>query len=435
MVHSDSRLEKLNLFQRPSLRKLLFASLYFSEGAPIGFIWLALPTQLRAQNVPIEKITWLTAILVLPWTFKFVWAPLVDAVTNPRWTLRHSAISAQVIMVLTLIPLLWIDATEQFGWLAAILVGHALAAATQDVAIDALCISATDPSERGAYNAWMQTGMLAGRACLGGGALVMIQHFGQAVVIGLLLASTGFSMVLLILSPAPPATGDIDSKSHWEQLRQAIGMALRDRNTWWGLLFALIGGAAFKSLEVFYGPFLIDRGISREAIGWFSLGPMIVGMILGSLLGGGLTDRIGSRSCVSLALVWIVGMVSGLALNDLLVKEPVTWHRFAWLAGTALGIGVFTASSYTMFMNLSQTRVAATQFSAFMGATNGCESWSSYASGKIISQSGYPAAMLWMCLASLLSLPLLWALKSGKVPCRAGSPIPKSTAEPTDNGT
>jgi hypothetical protein len=62
----------------PLRRKLLFACLYLSEGAPIGFIWLALPTRLRAGGVAVEQITWLTAVLVLPWTFKFLGVPLVD---------------------------------------------------------------------------------------------------------------------------------------------------------------------------------------------------------------------------------------------------------------------------------------------------------------------------------------------------------------------
>jgi len=81
--------------------------LYFSEGAPIGFIWLAMPTRLRARDVPIEQITWLTAILVIPWTFKFLWAPLVDLLRGRRWTLRHWIIAAQTAMGLTLLPRPW----------------------------------------------------------------------------------------------------------------------------------------------------------------------------------------------------------------------------------------------------------------------------------------------------------------------------------------
>lgn len=57
-----------------------------------------------------------------------------------------------------------------------------------------------------------------------------------------------------------------------------------------GLGIALVGGAAFKSLEVYYSPFLIDRGYAKDTVGWFSLGPMIGLMTVGAIAGGFLAD-------------------------------------------------------------------------------------------------------------------------------------------------
>lgn len=74
--------------------EVLFAALYFSEGAPVGFIWWALPTLLHEEGVAVEKSTALTALLVLPWMFKFLWAPIVDTWQTPRWTLRHWIVAA-----------------------------------------------------------------------------------------------------------------------------------------------------------------------------------------------------------------------------------------------------------------------------------------------------------------------------------------------------
>ncbi len=119
-------------------RKIVFACLYLSEGAPIGFLWLALPTRLRAAGVSIEDITALTAALVLPWTFKFAWAPLVDVFQNHRWSLRHWIVFSQTIMGLTLVPMLFLDPVAEFRLMMICLLAHAFAAATQDVAIDAL---------------------------------------------------------------------------------------------------------------------------------------------------------------------------------------------------------------------------------------------------------------------------------------------------------
>ena len=95
----------MNFLGTPNRRKLLFGVLYLSEGAPIGFIWLGLPTRLRAIDVPVDQITWLMAALILPWTLKFLWAPLVDLLRGPRWGFKHWILSSQFLMAATLLPL------------------------------------------------------------------------------------------------------------------------------------------------------------------------------------------------------------------------------------------------------------------------------------------------------------------------------------------
>jgi MFS family permease len=394
----------LNFLATPLRRKILFASLYFSEGAPIGFIWLAMPTHLRAEGVPIEQITWLTAIVVLPWTFKFAWAPLIDFWRSSRWSIRHWIIAAQSVMGLTLLPLCWIDPVEQFQLLAVLLVAHAIAAATQDVAIDALCIGATVPQERGEYNGWMQTGMLVGRSLMGGGALVMARIFGYPIVIGLLIFLTTFSMLLVLMSDAPLLeAGRSISKSVW----QSAGVAIRTAATWYGLAFGLLSGAGFKSLEVIYGPFLIDRGFLSIEVGWFSAGPMIFAMICGSLIGGRIADRLSRKTFVAIALVYLAIAITLLGLSDYWMQSKMGMHLVVILAAIAFGIGLFTAAVYALFMDLTRPEIAATQFSAYMGATNGCESWSCYLIGQLIPHLGYAASFLILSGLSLLALPLL----------------------------
>ena len=309
----------------------------------------------------------------------------------------------------TLLPLLWLHPVDDFRLLAGLLLVHALSAATQDVSIDALCISVMDVAERGQYNGWMQAGMLLGRAMMGGGVLVLSRCIGPTAVVALLIAITMSSMLLVIgsrvefKSTAGPRTGAVF---------RSAGAAIRQRATWFGLAFALVGGAAFKSLEVVYGPFLIDRGYEKAEIGWFSAGPMIGSMIAGSILGGWLADRCGRRRFVAVASVWIVTSILGLAFSDVNYDGGRGHHLLGLLACTAFGIGLFTAASYAMFMDITQPAVAATQFSAFMGATNGCESWSSFAVGRIIAGQGYPIGMIVMCLVSLAALPLLFGLPS-----------------------
>ena len=371
----------MDFLSTPLRRRILFTALYLSEGAPIGFLWLALPTRLKSAMVPIEQITALTAALVIPWTFKFAWAPLIDVLQSGRWTLKHWILLAQFLMGATLMPLIWIDPISSMKLIGLLLLLHAFAAATQDVAIDALCISVTDATERGRLNGWMQTGMLAGRAAMGGGALLLGSRIGDSAVVAMLVAITTFSGCLLLGAKLPqrssemtaqsPSTGTIAGSARL-MVRDLFG-AIRGRRFWVGIAFALTGPAAFKAFEVVIGPFLIDRGLTKEDVGSFTAVVMIGAMVAGSLIGGRLADRFSRKGFVASSLGFIIATLIILAITDTMTSQSGGIHLLFLIAVTAFGIGLFTVAAYAMFMDLTEPRIAATQFSAFMGATNGCE--------------------------------------------------------------
>jgi hypothetical protein len=244
----------------------VFAALYFSEGAPIGLIWWALPTLLREEGIAVERITALTAMLVLPWTLKFLWAPLVDIWRTPRWGFRAWIISAQSCMGLALLPLVWLDPTVHFAWWSVLLLIHAVAAATQDVAVDALAISVTPASDRGTLNGAMQGGMLLGRSLFGGGAVYVAATLSRAWVLAALVACVWIAMAIVFSLGEPESPNAGRSASGF---RTAMVAALRRRTTWFGIAFALTGAAAFESAGQLAGPFLVDRNVPQQAIGLF----------------------------------------------------------------------------------------------------------------------------------------------------------------------
>ena len=66
--------------------------------------------------------------------------------------------------------------------------------------------------------------------------------------------------------------------------------------------------------------------------------------------------------------------------------------------------------SYALFMDLTDPKLGSTQFSAFMAATNGCESWSGWAGGQVVARAGYGASFITMSGVSLLGLIALKGL-------------------------
>jgi PAT family beta-lactamase induction signal transducer AmpG len=398
----------MNFPSTPGQRTFLFTALYMSEGAPIGYIWWALPTLLRAEGVAVERITSLTSLVVLPWVFKFLLGPIVDTIHTRRWTFRLWILTMQFMMAVTLIPLFVLDPKESLPFLAVVLFLHAVAGATQDVAIDALAISTVPSQDRGRLNAWMQVGMLAGRSLLGGGALILAARLGGTMVIVLLIAVILSSSILLLLSRQEYLEVVVEGVPFMERARSFGARAsavLRQRSTWAGIVFAAIGGAAFEATGALAGPFLVDRGFSTESIGAFFAFPSVIAMMFGSLAGGYVADRIGKPLAVSFFLLWIVVDVGMLAGVDALMGEQTGAWLIVLLSLLYVGIGLFTAGSYALFMDITDPRLAATQFSAFMGATNGCESWSTLVAGKLAAGYGYAWAFGIMSCISLLALP------------------------------
>jgi MFS family permease len=403
----------MNLLEHRTGRKALFALLYFSEGAPIGFVWWALPTMLREAGVPIERITALVALLTLVWALKFLWAPLVDLLRGPRWTLRGWIVASQLAMAASLLPLAWIDFAESMGLLASLLFLHAIAAATQDVSIDALAIRSTRDDERGSVNGWMQAGMLLGRSAFGGGARIARRHFGDGAVVFLLVAVLGLTLAsTLFFRDGTESAKPVARTQRLRDLRARLGAAIRRKSTWLALAFAATGGAAYEGVGAVAGPFLVDRGLASDDVGLFFALPSVACMLVGALLGGFLADRFGRRRTVVLASVWIAGSVLLLAFVDGSPGMRQASALLPCLAGMYFGIGLFTASSHALFMDLTDPALGSTQFSAFMGATNLCEAWAALAIGRFITGSGYASAFAAMAILSLLALPLVAGMRT-----------------------
>lgn len=382
---------------------MVFTALYASEGAPIGYIWWALPTKLRASGASVEEVTALTALLTLPWALKFLWAPLVDTLRGARWGLRSWIVATQLGMGLALIPLLVSTgiSTSNLRLLTVLLVGHALMASTQDVSIDALAIASVPEDERGSINGFMQLGMLGARAAFGGFALYLESFVGERVILGALVFTVWSSMLIVLLAvrepPRDAASGGF--------LRRLVAM-MRQPTTWFGLAFAVVAGAGFKATGAVAGPMLLDGGLSQSNVGvFFSI--TAAALAIGALGGGRLADRFGRHAAVRGLLLAVAALVATVAAATLVGGWP--------LAGALVVLycvaGALTAAEFALYMDLTDPALGATQFSAFMGAINLCEVWSSFGVGRLVPTFGYGLALLALAAVSLLGLPIATRLR------------------------
>jgi MFS transporter (putative signal transducer) len=380
------------------------------EGAPIGFIWWALPAMLRLKGIPVENITTLTALLVLPWAFKFLWAPLIDIYSHGKSGARGWIISMQVLMGLSLLPLVFIDPVQHYTLLGAVLFIHAIFSSTQDISIDTLCIRNVHKREFGKINGYMQAGMLTGRSLFGGGVIYASGVIGWNLAIFIMIGFIVIPVVVLIFLKGEQVIPHKEKKysTYLANLRSAFGV----KSTWIGLLFALTGAAAFESAGALASPFLVDTGADEKLIGLFFLLPVVLAMLIGGLAVGRFYDKKGRIKSVALSMAGFILAISSLGVIDLTGgSSSLVYPAIILLTVMYFFIGAFTASSYALFMHLTNKSLGATQFSTFMAATNGCESWSGWAGGRIAGASGYGVSFIVMSGVSLLSMLTLKLLK------------------------
>jgi predicted MFS family arabinose efflux permease len=193
------------------------------------------------------------------------------------------------------------------------------------------------------------------------------------------------------------------------EFSRSLGRIMRGRTFWLGIGFALLAGAGFEAVGALCGTYLPDRGLSTETTGWFRVFVVVGAMIGGGLLGGMLTDRWGARPASLIFLLGLTGCNLVLSLAEL-QAATLPW-LLGWIAAMYFGYGMFISASYALFMSLTEPRVAATQFSVFMAATNGCEVWSGWLGGQLVDRAGYVAAFFTLSVLSLAALPFLMLLR------------------------
>lgn len=291
---------------------VLLGGLYAAQGLPFGFFSLALPVLLREQGWTLTAISFLQ-FLALPWGIKFLWAPVVDRHGSRRtWLL--SLQGAAIAMALLLSELHFsLDSVLLF---AAVFLFN-LIAATQDVVTDGLAVRLLNAQERGLANG-LQVGAYRLGMILGGGLLLWVfAQMGWRVMFlgmaGMLVLTTlpvlwmrepvpvPHDEPLLVMRSAKPAASSLFSGWRlaiaWLHRALTPGMLVLA-----GLIFCYrFGDQMVSSLLI---PFIRDQGMDKETIAVMKGTVGSATSLLGAVIGGWLTFRLGRRH----ALLW-----SGLA--------------------------------------------------------------------------------------------------------------------------
>lgn len=159
----------------------------FSAGLPILLIFSSLSLWLREAGVDRSAVTFFSWA-ALGYSFKFIWAPLVDKIPLP-WLSRGLGrrrswlLLAQLAIVLSIVGMAMIDPAnhQHLSWMALAAVSLGFCSATQDIVIDAYRIEAVDSRLQGMMSASYIAGYRLGMIVAGAGALFLASGFGSSM--------------------------------------------------------------------------------------------------------------------------------------------------------------------------------------------------------------------------------------------------------------
>lgn len=330
--------------------------LYVGQSIIGGLTFLALPSVLRERGLPLDQIG-LIYLAVLPWAFKFLWAPAVERYRLPAS--GHSR-SRSIVLVGGLISALGLVLAGLIGPtsfipLIGVLLLIAFATSTSDIACDGHAVETLSERHHGWGNAAQVGGAYLGSAIGSGLFLVLVAHQGWGIscfAMAALLIGLGLPF---LLSPPPSSPG----RAHRPSLRQA----LRRRQMHLGLVLAAVNVVAQKWGVGMLGPFLIDSGLDLTSLGIVNgVGGMIVGFVC-ALIGGALVRLWSARTVLALALVLQAIALAGLAFAAAWkggIGQPVLLALALASSSGIMALGF--VALYAQFMAISDPRQAGIDF-------------------------------------------------------------------------
>ena len=378
----------------------------FASGMPLYLLISLVPAWLRTEGVGLKEIGFF-ALVGLPYTWKFLWSPLLDryqlSLFSFRPGLRRSwMLSTQLALLAAIAALGFFDPSSQLWPIAWLCLLIAFLSATQDIVLDAYRRQLLSDEELGMgssihVNAYRIAGLVPGSLSL---ILADILPWQTVFIATSAFMLTGIGLTLSIREPAQAAR-------HPTSLRSAVIDPFNEFFSRQGikqacliLLFMLLYKLGDSMATALATPFYLDLGFTKTQIGLVAKNAALWPMIVGGILGGILMIRIGINRAL-----WLFGLVQIISILGFAILARV--GEGVWLLALAisfeyLGVGLGTAAFVAFIARSTHPAFAATQFALFTALTAVPRTVASSATGIIVEGMGWEN-FFYLCTA--LAIP------------------------------
>jgi len=336
----------------------------FASGLPLGLVWIAIPDWMRDIGVDI-RVVGLITLAQAPWTFKLLWAPLMDRYVPPFWGRRRGWMAVtQIVLFIVSLMLAGVGQRPEAIWVVgALAMAIALASATQDVAIDAYAVEVLHKDEQGAASGARVAMYRAAMFASSGLAISMAARIGWPVV-NAVLAFVYLPMLLITWKSPEPEVQPPTPRTLRDAVWQPFLSFLTRPRALEILAFVVLYKLSDQLTQALTRPFLIDMGYNADQRG-IALGLItITTTIVGAVFGGWVTTLAGLGNSL-----WIFGFLqlfSNVGYYILaILGRPVPTALFAATGFELLTSGMGTGAFTVLLLRLTEKRFSATQYALF----------------------------------------------------------------------
>jgi PAT family beta-lactamase induction signal transducer AmpG len=389
-----------------SRKILILLLLGFSSGLPLALTAGTLQAWLASDNVDIVAIGWF-ALVGQPYTYKFLWAPLMDRYTPPFLGRRRGWLLVTQLLLAAAIAFMGTLSPASSAWLlGAAALAVAFLSASQDIVFDALRADWLEREERGAGAAVSVLGYRIAMLVSGAGALILAdQWLGWAATYWLMAALMAAGMVVTWFVVEPELKSEAPQTLDQALVRPFAEFFSR-RGAW--LMLGLV--VLYKLGDAFAGnlstTFLLrSPGFSLTEIGAINKGFGLAATIAGALAGGALMAKM--RLYRALLLFGVLQAVTNLGFMLL----AASGKNYALMV-TVIGLenlcgGMGTAAYVALLMALCDRRFSATQYALLSALSAVGRVYVGPAAGYMVSAVGWTEFFFFTFLIALPGLALL----------------------------
>ena len=377
-------------------RMLICVFTGFSSGLPLFILLNLLPAWLKTEGLSLAAIGALT-LVQMPYTWKFLWSPLLDRYALPVLGRRRGwMLATQIGLLFSVAAFGFLSPQAHLGLVVLFSVLVAFLSATQDIVLDAYRRELLPEIELGLGNAVHVNAYKVAGLVPGSLSLILADHFPwlQVFVVTALFMLPGMAMTLMVRE-APAA------RAAPKTLREAVVEPFHEfiaRNGWreagYVLAFIFLYKLGDSMCTALATPFYLEMGFSKSDIGLVAKHAGLWPSVIGGLLGGLWMVRLGINRAL-----WVFGFVQWAAILG-----------FAWLAWLgpqaaigadqrialavvigieALGVGLGTAAFVAFIARTTHPAYTATQFALFTSLMAVPRTFINASTGWLVGQMGW----------------------------------------------